>query len=219
MSSNIGSKIKKIRKEKKLTQDQLANLIGKSTITIRKWESGERTPSLETIKQIAEVFDIPSFMLTDDHEITDFFSKADKLNTDNNTNNLTRKLFSLATGEKTLNPSFDDGLNNLDISIKKEESRLTMLSNLLSDIVEKDTNIYKISKAQLLAPLLSTFGFEFEFNYTTPVDSNNKNLSTVVIKSEKDNYMKVISINEFLEFTDNIYNYVENQVNEFKNKY
>ena len=42
-----------------LTQSQLALQINCSTSALRKFESEERRPSAETIKQLAEIFNIP----------------------------------------------------------------------------------------------------------------------------------------------------------------
>lgn len=55
----IGNTIKKIRKENKLTQKELANKIGISEISIRKYEAGQRSPSLEILIKLANVLDIP----------------------------------------------------------------------------------------------------------------------------------------------------------------
>lgn len=54
---NIGDKIKLIRKEKKLTQKELGALIGKSEISIRKYEASGNVP-LDTILDIAKALDI-----------------------------------------------------------------------------------------------------------------------------------------------------------------
>ena len=43
-----------------LTQDQLALQVNCSTSALRKFESEERRPSAETIKQLADIFDIPA---------------------------------------------------------------------------------------------------------------------------------------------------------------
>ena len=79
MNDNIGLKIKEIRKEKKLTQSQLAKLINKSVITVRKWESGERTPNIDTIKQIATALDVPTFRITNEREVMDLFAGTNGL--------------------------------------------------------------------------------------------------------------------------------------------
>lgn len=54
---DIGNKIKSIRKEKKLTQKELGNLIGKSEISIRKYEATSNVP-LDAIIDIAKALDI-----------------------------------------------------------------------------------------------------------------------------------------------------------------
>lgn len=59
----IGYNIKKIRTEKGMTQQELANLLNKSTITIRKWESNERTPNIETTREIANALGISVYEL------------------------------------------------------------------------------------------------------------------------------------------------------------
>ena len=58
MSNNIGLNIKKHRKEKGLTQEELASKIGKSTITIRKYESGDILPSINNIYEIAKALEV-----------------------------------------------------------------------------------------------------------------------------------------------------------------
>ena len=54
----IGKRIKKYRKEKELTQEDLGNKIKKSTRTIQKYELGEVTPSIDVTYDIAEALEI-----------------------------------------------------------------------------------------------------------------------------------------------------------------
>lgn len=65
---NIGENIKKYRKEKKLTQPQLASLINKSESSVRKYENGEVTPSMDILKQIADILDLPLIDLIVDND-------------------------------------------------------------------------------------------------------------------------------------------------------
>lgn len=59
MSKNIiGENIKRIRKDRKMTQEELANLLNKSTISVRKWESGDRTPRNELLANIANALSV-----------------------------------------------------------------------------------------------------------------------------------------------------------------
>ena len=61
MKNKVGIKIKKFRKEKGITQEELANRVNKSTITIRKYEAGEIFPSIANIKTIAEVLEVDPY--------------------------------------------------------------------------------------------------------------------------------------------------------------
>ena len=59
LSTSIGKRIKKLRTLKELTQKQLGEKIGKSAITIRKYESGEITPPWTVLEDIAKALDVP----------------------------------------------------------------------------------------------------------------------------------------------------------------
>ena len=69
MSNNIGLNIKKYREEKGLTQEELANEIGKATITIRKYESGDILPSINNIYEIAKVLGITTIDVVGDIDV------------------------------------------------------------------------------------------------------------------------------------------------------
>lgn len=47
----IGENIRKIRKEKKLTQKELGKLCGMSEAQIGQYENGLRNPKMETLKK------------------------------------------------------------------------------------------------------------------------------------------------------------------------
>ena len=51
---NLAEKLKIFRKRADLTQQELADAIGVSIMTVRRWEWGDRTPRLEEIEKIAE---------------------------------------------------------------------------------------------------------------------------------------------------------------------
>lgn len=62
---SLGAKIKKLRKTKKMTQKELADIIGVKTITIRKYESDEREPKIEVLEKIASALDTNIWELLD----------------------------------------------------------------------------------------------------------------------------------------------------------
>ncbi len=54
-----GEKIKKLRKELKLSQQELASMIGVTQSSIYLWEKGSRKPKLEQVIKLAEVLGVP----------------------------------------------------------------------------------------------------------------------------------------------------------------
>ncbi|MFW2490950.1 helix-turn-helix domain-containing protein [Clostridium chromiireducens] len=50
---NIGNNIKLLRKNKGLTQKQLADMINVSVVTIQNYENGRREPNMETLQKIS----------------------------------------------------------------------------------------------------------------------------------------------------------------------
>jgi Predicted transcriptional regulators len=68
MPQNIlGNKLKKLRKEKNLTQAELSKMLGLSENYIAKVESGVR-PSMETFRKLAGFFQVPVEYLVSESE-------------------------------------------------------------------------------------------------------------------------------------------------------
>lgn len=53
----LGKRIKQLRKDKSLTQKELANQIGSSHAQLNKYESGLNTPPLDRLLMLAEVLE------------------------------------------------------------------------------------------------------------------------------------------------------------------
>lgn len=64
----FGKRVKNARKKKKLTQTQLADIIGKKEATIRKYENGSIEAPWNVIEDIATALDVSPFDLTVDVE-------------------------------------------------------------------------------------------------------------------------------------------------------
>ena len=88
-------KLKKLRKEKNIYQKELAKFLGVSRPTITQYESGQRKPDYDTLKKIADYFDVSiDYLLgktkerssadkiknaiSDDPELTDFWKTLSK---------------------------------------------------------------------------------------------------------------------------------------------
>lgn len=70
MENQIGSFIKKQREKKKLSQNQLAELLYKDRTVISKWENDKLSPSIKDIISLSEIFNISVEELLSGKEIT-----------------------------------------------------------------------------------------------------------------------------------------------------
>ena len=59
MKPNIGENIKKLRNEKQVTQEQLAEYLSISYQAVSKWENNVTTPDIFLLPKIAEYFEVP----------------------------------------------------------------------------------------------------------------------------------------------------------------
>ena len=54
----LGDKIKLYRENKKMTQNEIANILDVSPATVSKYESGALEPNIESLKRLAELFEV-----------------------------------------------------------------------------------------------------------------------------------------------------------------
>ena len=57
-ASNFSANLKSLRKKKKITQKQLAEILGFSEKTVSKWECSESVPDIDVLFDIAKVFQV-----------------------------------------------------------------------------------------------------------------------------------------------------------------
>lgn len=58
MSSNLSTRIKELRTNKKLTQKELAEALNISTVSVSSYETGAKTPSLDMIINISQQYNV-----------------------------------------------------------------------------------------------------------------------------------------------------------------
>lgn len=73
----IGTRIKDLRKQKKLTQKDLGKKIGVSDVSVLKWENGQNSPKYENIQELAFELDTTAEYLvygrnSPNSDVTDF---------------------------------------------------------------------------------------------------------------------------------------------------
>lgn len=64
----LGEKIKVYRQSKNMTQNEIADILGVKSATISKYESGALEPNIESLKKLAEIFEIFVDELLNDKE-------------------------------------------------------------------------------------------------------------------------------------------------------
>lgn len=78
MKNEIGTKLKNLRKQKKVTQQELADRIGLNRATISNYEVGRRTPHLPELQLFADFFGVglDYFGVATRDEVFDTLSRA-----------------------------------------------------------------------------------------------------------------------------------------------
>ena len=74
---DIGNKILELRKESKLSQEQLAEKMNVARQTISKWELGETTPDLAQSKLLSQIFNVSLDELTNNEIRNILIDKVD----------------------------------------------------------------------------------------------------------------------------------------------
>lgn len=91
----IGTNLSRLRKQKKLTQLELANKFNFSDKTISKWESGESLPNIEILCKLAEYYSITLNDLINENLEVDEIDKI--ANKDLKTNKIIISLLAIST--------------------------------------------------------------------------------------------------------------------------
>jgi transcriptional regulator with XRE-family HTH domain len=105
----VGTKIQKLREQRRISQEEFGNLIGVSQVTVGNWEQGKSIKHTD-LKKIAENFYIPiDFLLDDDKKI-----------------NIIQKNKDTAR----------DNINGYEIIINTPQSFITELFNRLDNMIE-----------------------------------------------------------------------------------
>jgi len=74
----LSKKLQELRKQKGITQDELAKLLFVSRTAISKWESGRGYPSITSLKAIADLFNISIDSLLSGEELILIAEKENK---------------------------------------------------------------------------------------------------------------------------------------------
>lgn len=138
----LGKNIRYLRKQKDMSQERLAELLGyKSFTTIQKWESGVAEPPFKTLVKIAELFRVDVDTLA-----------SEDLSIDNSTDAATPDI-----GQKIKNRRKELGYTQSDLAKKlgyKDKSAISKIESgtidLTRDKIIEFANALKMSPLDLL---------------------------------------------------------------------
>ena len=74
----IGCFLKELRKEKKLTQEQLAEKFGVSSRSVSRWENGNTMPELGILVELADFYEIDIKEIIDGERKSEIMKKEEK---------------------------------------------------------------------------------------------------------------------------------------------
>lgn len=141
MPLTFGEKIKEARKQKNLTQKQLANLIGAAHNSISDWENNKNKPDPDTIELICGILEItPNYLLTSS---SDDLSPFEKL--------LIKRYRVLdESGKRHIDYELDREIERIQ-EIEKLKKQSEHIQNINNNVSEKNTSTRIIAYYQHLA--------------------------------------------------------------------
>lgn len=90
----LSDNLVRLRKSKKITQAELANILKYSDKTVSKWENGEAMPTLETLVRISEYYEVSVDDLLKKSIDTEEYKQVEQIKT---TNKVSIALFGIAS--------------------------------------------------------------------------------------------------------------------------
>ncbi len=77
-------KLKKARKNKKLSQEQVANILNIARSNISKYENGNLEPTLQTLKELCQLYEVSADELLELNETKNKIENTISINQQNN---------------------------------------------------------------------------------------------------------------------------------------
>ena len=208
---SFGKTLAKLRKERKLTQQELADLLNVTNKTISKWETNTTAPDIDTLKRISQVLKVPVDVLLGNSKLT--------VTDSHNKHKLTKKKLILLLSLLLVSLFFiyyliaNFILNTKSYSLISGDERFTIAGNIT---VEKDS--YYIS---LVVRGVNNELFEDKIinnaQYSVIIDDkiifSNGDISTLAMLTENtylSKYISKISINHTDNELKNIKSVLEN---------
>ena len=123
----VGEKIRKIRKQKKMTQNALAELTGLAAITIRQYEANKYIPKIENLSKIAHALDT---------SLSEFLEPVQTISKYDTTNDTWNSLIKANDGK--LHQKIETKIINGNFQLNEEQRRILLLFDALNPDGKKE---------------------------------------------------------------------------------
>ncbi|AWE06923.1 XRE family transcriptional regulator [Lysinibacillus sp. 2017] len=146
----VGSKIKQMRKKSKMSQLELADLIGLTKSHISKIENAKATPSLATLSKIAGIFHVPMawFVIQEEFDGISIVSKKQRAETvETNELGYQYELLANKSYMSNINPSIvtvHNGAENLTPYLHDNDEFIYVITG--SILLKYDNKLYTLDK-------------------------------------------------------------------------
>ena len=127
--TTINDNIKKIRVEKKLTQDAVAKKLGVSRVWYNRLEQNEIDIKVDLLPKLAKIFDVPVQDLTQVNG-SSFFSS-------NNTNSQIRNIANIVNDNEAAKEMYERLINSKDEIIISQKETIIQLKNTIEMLQKK----------------------------------------------------------------------------------
>ncbi|MDP4178046.1 MAG: helix-turn-helix domain-containing protein [Bacillota bacterium] len=164
---NVSENIKKYRKQKNITQKDLARILNKSERMVQKYESGEVTPNLDVLSEIANALGVGFFELANNTSIE-------------------------IDVPKNIEKDHKNKLDSVVLSVEKKIAVKEWVKNSsLKEILEEilNNNIELENLRNIINTLSDQEGESFKSINNIPIEDYNMESSIIVLKN-KSAYIK-----------------------------
>ena len=144
---NFAERLKLLRKKSGLTQEELAERIGVSIMTLRRWEWGERTPRMDEIEKLVEAIDVTVDELLNGKNSEKWVLKIVIGDEDEEMVDLTHDMLHVTTLNATQNGVFIKMLGNWDAFMDDEKFNdlLEQIKQQRNEVLATGEHVFKIN--------------------------------------------------------------------------
>lgn len=185
--SNFSEKLKTLRKEFSLTQQELANHVGVSKSSINMYERGEREPSIDKLIEIAKFFDVDVEYLIGLSPFKSIEKEIEKYGGREQLEKDMKELDAIFGADpKIFRERFRECLSKSSFSLEQISKATTIKIDTLTDIIAgRKFKLPAPIQISALADVMNT-----TYAYLAGLDVKHKSTSSVYVSNEEQELLK-----------------------------